>query len=109
MPIQSSALGRTLARDRPDLHGAGAAEDQRQLVGDYRDPLCRVTDDGDDLRQVLGATVLAVGPPAPGGAIAVVAHDQPSPPERVDEAGRAQGRRRFLSPARRRPRSSARR
>jgi hypothetical protein len=79
MPIQSSALGRTLARDRPDLHGAGAAEDQRQLVRGCRDPLCRVADDGNDLRQVLGATVLAVGPPAPGGAIAVVAHDQPSP------------------------------
>ena len=109
MPIQSSALGRTLAGDRPDLHGAGVAEDQRQLVRGCRDPLCRVANDGNHLRQVLGATVLSVGPPAPSGAIAAVAHHQPSPHEHVDEAGRAQGRRRFLSPARRRSRSSARR
>jgi hypothetical protein len=61
--------------DRPHSDRAVAAEDERELPRRDRsgDPVGRVADDLDDLGQVLSSRVPAVGAPAPGLAITVIA------------------------------------
>jgi hypothetical protein len=74
---QADAVGGLgVPRDGADPHRAVAAQDQADLAGEDRlaHPRGGVVDDLDDLAQVLSPRACAIGAPAPGFAIAVVAH-----------------------------------
>ena len=84
--------------DRANSDCAIATQDEGDLLGEdgLDDARRGVVDDLDDLLEVLGERALAVRPPAPDLAIAVVRDRDGGVPEKLDEACMSQRHRRLL-------------